>query len=39
VRFIHLNHTNPAQWSGSAARREIERRGFGVAVRGETFGL
>lgn len=39
VRFIHLNHTNPAQWPGSAARRAIERRGFGVAVRGEVFGL
>lgn len=39
VRFIHLNHTNPAQWSDSDARREIERRGFGVAIRGEQLPL
>jgi len=39
VRFIHLNHTNPAQWPGTPARREITRRGFGVAVRGDVFGL
>ena len=39
VRFIHLNHTNPAQWAGSPERREIERRGFRVAVRGERVGL
>lgn len=39
VRFIHLNHTNPAQWRGSPARREIERRGFGVAARGERIPL
>lgn len=31
IRFIHLNHTNPALWPGSEARREIERRGFRVA--------
>ena len=39
VRFIHLNHTNPAQWGDSAARREIERRGFRVADQGERIGL
>lgn len=39
VRFLHLNHTNPAQWQGTKARREIERRGFRVADRGEVFGL
>ncbi len=39
VRFIHLNHTNPAQWEGTPARREIERRGFRVAERGEVFEL
>ena len=38
VRFIHLNHTNPAQRDG-AERREIERRGFGVAEEGEHVGL
>lgn len=31
VRFIHLNHTNPALDPGSAARREIEENGFAVA--------
>lgn len=31
VRFIHLNHTNPALWAGSEARRAIEARGFHVA--------
>jgi pyrroloquinoline quinone biosynthesis protein B len=39
VRFIHLNHTNPAQWRDSAARREIERRGFRVAEQGERIWL
>lgn len=39
VRFIHLNHTNAAQWRGSAQRREIERRGFRVAEQGERIGL
>ncbi len=39
VQFIHLNHTNPAQWPGSSARREIERRGFRVAVQGERLSL
>lgn len=39
VRFLHLNHTNPAQWEGTEARREIERRGFRVAERGEVFAL
>ncbi len=31
VRFIHLNHTNPALRPGSAARRAIEALGFRVA--------
>ena len=39
VRFIHLNHTNPAQWPGSEARRSIEEAGFGVAVRGDRYVL
>ena len=39
VRFLHLNHTNPAQWPGTDARREIERRGFRVAERGEVIEL
>jgi pyrroloquinoline quinone biosynthesis protein B len=39
VRFIHLNHTNPALWEDSDARREIERRGFRVAEEGERLEL
>jgi pyrroloquinoline quinone biosynthesis protein B len=31
VRFIHLNHTNPALRPESDARRAIEAAGFGVA--------
>lgn len=31
VRFIHLNHTNPALWEGTDARRAIESGGFHVA--------
>jgi pyrroloquinoline quinone biosynthesis protein B len=31
VRFIHLNHTNPALRSGSEARRAVEAAGFHVA--------
>lgn len=38
VRFIHLNHTNPALWPGPA-RREIEARGFRVTEQGERLGL
>ncbi|MEM7152745.1 MAG: MBL fold metallo-hydrolase [Myxococcota bacterium] len=39
VRFIHLNHSNPALTDGSAARQAIERRGFAVARRGEALAL
>lgn len=39
VRFIHLNHTNPALVPGSAERRRIERAGMRVAVEGERVGL
>ncbi len=39
VRFIHLNHTNPALVTGSEARREIERRGFRVAEEMGRVGL
>jgi pyrroloquinoline quinone biosynthesis protein B len=35
VRFLHLNHTNPALDPGGEARRTIEKRGFGVAEEGE----
>ncbi len=39
VRFIHLNHTNPALWSGTEARRAIEAAGARVAEEGERVGL
>ncbi|MGW8282472.1 MAG: MBL fold metallo-hydrolase [Gemmatimonadota bacterium] len=39
VRFIHLNHTNPALLADSEARRQIERNGFRVAAEGETVEL
>ncbi len=39
VRFIHLNHTNPALLPDSEARAVIERNGFSVALPGERIGL
>jgi pyrroloquinoline quinone biosynthesis protein B len=39
VRFIHLNHTNPALWPESEARNTIERHGFKVAEEGERVSL
>lgn len=39
VRFIHLNHTNPARYPDSAEAREVSRRGFGLAREGETLCL
>ncbi len=39
VRFIHLNHTNPALRKDSAARRTIEDRGFRVAEELEVLSL
>ncbi|MDE0959607.1 MAG: MBL fold metallo-hydrolase [Planctomycetota bacterium] len=38
IRFIHLNHTNPALRDASV-RKEIKRRGFSVAEVGERFRL
>lgn len=35
IRFIHLNHTNPALNTESAARRQIEAAGCRIAVQGE----
>lgn len=32
VRFIHLNHTNPALREGSAEAREVRQRGFRIAA-------
>lgn len=39
IRFIHMNHTNPALRPDSEARRRIEAKGFGVAVELETVDL
>jgi pyrroloquinoline quinone biosynthesis protein B len=39
VRFIHLNHTNPALRPGSDARRTIRESGFRVAEEMEQVGL
>jgi len=39
IRFVHLNHTNPALHPGSAEARIIRRAGCAVAVQGERFGL
>ena len=38
VLFVHLNHTNKLFWD-TAARRELERKGFGVAEQGSRFPL
>ena len=39
VYFIHLNHSNPALAPDSAARKEIEKRGFHVARVGQDIPL
>ncbi len=39
VRFIHLNHTNPALMDDSVQRQQIKDGGFGVAVEGEQIPL
>ncbi|MEE9270242.1 MAG: MBL fold metallo-hydrolase [Candidatus Krumholzibacteria bacterium] len=39
IRFIHLNHTNPALYPDSEARRTIERNGFRVAEEMERVDL
>jgi pyrroloquinoline quinone biosynthesis protein B len=39
VRFVHLNHTNPALDPESEARRRIESAGFAVAREGERLPL
>ena len=39
VRFIHLNHTNPALRPGSPPRRTLEAAGLRVAQEGERVGL
>ncbi|MCA9279805.1 MAG: pyrroloquinoline quinone biosynthesis protein PqqB [Phycisphaeraceae bacterium] len=39
IRFIHLNHTNPAIDPDSSERRMIERAGYHVAEQGEIHSL
>ena len=39
VRFVHLNHTNPALHEGSAARAFVEDEGCAVADEGEVVFL
>ena len=39
VRFIHLNHTNPALQAGSTERAAVLRAGMSVAEEGERFEL
>ncbi len=36
IRFLHFNHTNPL-FHEPELRREVERRGFGLAVPGESL--
>ena len=38
VYFVHLNHTNRLLWD-TAARRDLERRGFEIAKEGSRFPL
>ncbi|MEM9374517.1 MAG: MBL fold metallo-hydrolase, partial [Planctomycetota bacterium] len=39
VRFVHLNHSNPAQYEGSDARRAVEAAGMRVAERRDVVAL
>jgi len=39
IRFIHMNHTNPALDPDSKAYREIHKRGYRTALRGEQICL
>ena len=39
VRFIHLNHTNPALWQDSEAYETVLEKGFRLAAEGEREGL
>jgi pyrroloquinoline quinone biosynthesis protein B len=39
VRFIHLNHTNPALWPDSEAYRTVLDKGFRLAEEGDRVGL
>ncbi|MBK6483718.1 MAG: MBL fold metallo-hydrolase [Chitinophagales bacterium] len=37
IWFIHLNHSNPALITGSAAQKEIESKGYHVAVQAQVI--
>ena len=39
IRFIHLNHTNPAIWPGSDERAQVLANGYGIADEGEIIEL
>lgn len=39
IRFIHLNHTNPAIDTTSPAAHRVRRAGFGLAEQGERLSL
>ncbi len=39
VRFIHLNHTNPALHSSGDAARQIKRAGMSIAIEGDVIDL
>ncbi len=39
IFFTHMNHSNPVLTPASPARREVERRGFGVASEGQEIPL
>ena len=39
VRFIHLNHTNPARFENSEISKEIAQRGYKLAKAGERYCL
>ena len=37
IHFIHLNHSNPALIAGSDAWKEINKKGFQVAIQGNEY--
>jgi pyrroloquinoline quinone biosynthesis protein B len=39
IFFIHLNHTNQAQWEGTPERRFVEENGFRIGERGDVIEL
>ena len=39
IRFIHLNHTNPAIWLDSDERAQVLANGYGIAYEGEACEL